>query len=171
MNKLISISIRYLILLALAFSNLYLFYLIFTPLTIYASYSLLNLFFTTTLSGNLLELAGSKITLIPACIAGSAYYLLTILNLSTPNIKFTKRILALSLSFMVFLLINILRIYILSLMHISKISFFDITHQLTWYLGSTIIVLLIWFSIIAIFKIKSIPFYTDIKYIYKKIKC
>ncbi|GAF92595.1 unnamed protein product, partial [marine sediment metagenome] len=99
------ILIRYIILLIIALPNLWLFYFVFTPLTIYPVYFLLNLFFDSSLIGNVVLVEDCfPIELIGACIAGSAYYLLLILNLSTPKIKFQKRVNMIFLSF-IFLLI------------------------------------------------------------------
>ncbi len=74
----------------------------------------------------------------------------------------------LAFAFSAFLLVNLLRIFILSLMFINGSSFFDITHRLFWYFLSTVFVIVIWFTEVKLFKIKEIPFYTDLKYLYKK---
>ncbi|MEM3091090.1 MAG: pacearchaeosortase [Candidatus Pacearchaeota archaeon] len=165
-----SIISRYLILLIFAISNLAIFYIIFTPLTAYPVYWILGLFFDTALLSNTIIIINNSfsIELIEACIAGSAYYFLLILNLSTPKIKLKTRIYGVIFSFLVFLILNILRISILSLIAISGSSFFDITHKIFWYLVSTILVVGIWFLEVKIFKIKEIPFYSDLKTIYKK---
>jgi hypothetical protein len=72
------------------------------------------------------------------------------------------------LAFGAFLIINILRIFILSLFAISGSSLFDITHWFLWYLVSTVFVVGIWFAEVKFFKIREIPFYSDIKSLYKK---
>ncbi len=166
----LNLSLRYLILVLIALPNLYLFYLIFTPLTVYPVYFIFNLFFNTTLTGTTIFFKDFSIEIIKSCVAGSAYYLLVILNLATPNIKLNKRIKMILISFVAFLFLNILRIIILSFLALSNSSFFDITHQLTWYLLSVLLVVGIWFAEVKIFKIKSIPFYTDMKLLYNKIK-
>ncbi len=172
MNKLpkqfISLIIRYAILVIVAIPNLWLFYFIFTPLTIYPVYFLLNLFFdayliTTTILINDLF----PIELIPACIAGSAYFLLLILNLATPNINTKKRLSMIAFSFLALLILNILRIFLLSLVFISQSVLFDIAHKFFWYIVSIVFVVAIWFIEIRIFKIKQIPFYSDIKFLFK----
>ena len=157
---------RYLILIAIAIPNLYLFYFIFTPLTVYPTYLLLKLFFNSSLSGNTLFVNGILIEIISACVSGSAYYLLLILNLSTPNIKIKKRVAIFLFSSFIFLLLNILRIFFLSILLINGSSLFDVTHQIFWYGLSTIFVVLIWFANVKLFKIKNIPFYSDIKKIF-----
>ncbi len=166
------ILIRYLILIIVAIPNLWLFYTIFTPLTLYPVYWLLGLFHDVSLlAGNILLINMQvPIELIESCIAGAAYYLLLILNLATPGIKTKTRIKAILFSFVVLLIINILRIFILSLIAVSESSIFDVTHKVLWYLLSTIFVVLIWFAEVKIFKIKQIPFYSDIKFLFKKTK-
>jgi len=114
------LGLRYLILIALGIYNLYLFYLIFTPVTVHLVYYLLS-----NLSEGVVLVSSGKISsiflkgyiaqIIPACVAGSAYYLLLILNLTTPmNPK--KRIGSLFFLFGSFLIINVLRITIFALL-------------------------------------------------------
>ena len=166
------IILRYIILVLVAIPNLWLFYLIFTPLTAYPVHWLLNIFYDASLLNNNIILINQAISieLIEACIAGSAYYLLLILNLSTPGIKIKKRMKILLLAFASFLIINILRIFILSLVAVSGSSFFDITHRIFWYALSTVFVVVIWFAEVRIFRIKAIPFYSDVKFLYKNMR-
>ncbi len=169
-NDFSNILLRYFILVLIAFPGLSIFYFIFTPLTVYPVYFLLGLFFDVVLLSKIhLLINNIPIELIPACIAGSAYYLLLVLNLSTPKIKLKKRIRAILFSFAAFLILNILRIFFLSIVAVSGSEpLFDITHKLFWYLVSTVIVVGIWFAEIKIYKIKKIPFYSDMKFLYKK---
>jgi len=162
-NGFLDLIVRYLILVLVAIPNLWLFYLVFTPLTAYPVYWLLGLFYDTSLLNNNIILVNHTISieLVRACIAGSAYYLLLILNLSTPEIKVKKRIKMIALSFFVFFIVNILRIFSLSLVAVAGSSFFDITHTIFWYALSTVFVVAIWFAEVRIFRIKEIPFYSD----------
>ena len=163
------IILRYLILVLVAIPNLWLFYLIFTPLTAYPVYWLLSLSYDTSILNNNIILINQAIPieLVEACIAGAAYYLLLILNLSTPKIKIKKRIKILLLAFASFLIVNILRIFFLSLFAVSGSGFFDITHKIFWYALSTIFVVAIWFAEVKVFKIEDIPFYSDLRFLYK----
>ncbi len=168
-EKFSSIALRYMILILIALPNLWLFYFIFTPLTIYPVYYILNLSFDASLLGNIIVLNKKiAIELIRACIAGSAYYFLFVLNLATPKIKISKRIKMIFFAFLSLLIINIFRIVLLSFVAYSGYSFFDITHKLFWYLMSVVFVVGIWFAEVKIFKIKTIPFYSDLKFLYKK---
>lgn len=165
MNKkekvILYIFVRYLILILLGFS-LFLFYKIFLPLTIWPVYLLLKIFYDVSISGNTLYVAGIGIELINACIAGSAYYLLLILNLTT-NIKAKQRAYSIIFSFLFLLVLNILRIFILSILYVEDFAFFDITHKLFWYALSVLFVVGVWFLTVKLFKIKNIPVYSDLK--------
>ncbi len=162
--------VRYIILLFLGlfFS---IFYLIFTPLTIYPSYFILSLFYPSIklLSNNILSFGVIQAKLIPACIAGAAYYLLLILNLTT-SMKTKIRMKSLLFILLTFLILNILRIVIFSALFVNGYRYFDFTHLFFWYFGSTIFIVFIWFLNVRIFKIKSIPVYSDFKNIFKEIK-
>ena len=117
------IILRYFLLILAALFNLWIFYAIFTPLTVYPVYFLIKLFFNTSLLGNTLFINNSiPIVLIEACIAGSAYYLLFIFNMSIPNIKPKKRVSMILFSFLSLLVLNILRIVSLFLYTCRKIQ-------------------------------------------------
>ena len=170
-EKLKDIFFRYTIMILVAIPNFWIFYFIFAPLTIYPIYFILGLFFEVTLYQNIILVSKQfSIEFIDACIAGTAYYLLFILNISTPNITLKKRTKMILFSFAVFLIINLIRILILSLLFINGSSFFDVTHKVFWYLGNLVFVAAIWFTEVKLFKIKEIPFYTDIKFFFNLVK-
>ena len=164
------IVIRYATLILAAIPNLWIFYFIFTPLTVYPVYFLLKLFFDVLLIGNLITTGDVSIEIIKPCVAGAAYYLLLILNLSTKGINTRKRIRMIIISFLSLLIINILRIFFLSLIFLSGSFWFYLTHEIFWYLLSIVFVVGIWFTEVKLFKIKQVPFYSDIKFLYKNIK-
>ena len=163
------VIVRYLVLLLLAFPNLALFYIIFTPLTIYLVFWILNIFFNITLSSPFIIFESFRVEIIDACVAGAAYYLLTVLNLSTP-MRTKVRVKALLFSFAALLILNIIRIVALVLVFIYGVNYFDITHKFFWYALSSIFVVIIWFAEVKLFKIGNIPIYTDLKYLYEKSK-
>ena len=168
-RKAIFIFIRYLILILITLPNLFLLYFIFTPLTIYPVNSILSLFYNSQLTGNQISINNTSIELIDACTAGSAYYLLLLLNLSIP-MSLKKRIYSIAFSFFIFLAVNILRISVFTILLVNSFKYFDITHKIFWYFLSGIIVFLVWLITIKTFKIKEIPFYADIKFFTSKIK-
>ncbi len=168
-SEIVDIFLRYLILVLVALPNLWIFYFIFTPLTVYSVYFILNVFFDVTLIENFIVINDQiYIELIEACIAGAAYYFLLILNLSTRKIRTKTRIEMILFAFSSLLILNVARILVLTFVFFQGYYFFDITHKLFWYSLSTIFVVAIWFAEVKIFKIKEIPFYSDLKYLYKK---
>ncbi|MEM3122305.1 MAG: pacearchaeosortase [Candidatus Pacearchaeota archaeon] len=164
-----NILFRYIFLAVIGIGNLWIIYKVLTPLTIYPVFYILKLFYSTNISGISIIVDNVTINLIESCIAGSAYYLILILNLSTP-MENKKRLYSLIYLFAVFLGFNIIRIIVLSSLFLSNYQFFDITHKFFWYGLSTIFVVIIWFSAIYIFEIKEIPIYSDVNYFMKYIK-
>ncbi|MBD3253316.1 pacearchaeosortase [Candidatus Pacearchaeota archaeon] len=163
------LPIRYIILLILMFS-MPIIYFIFTPLTVYPVLGLLKIFFKEIfLFGDILVVNLNSIEIVGPCIAGSAYLLLLILNLTVPmNIK--KRIYSILVSFLMLLVLNILRIFLLIVLYVKEFVFFDFTHKLFWYFLSSIFVVAIWFFIVKIFSIKEIPVYTDVRFLMNNIR-
>jgi exosortase/archaeosortase family protein len=167
MNKVLSIVIRYSIILLAGLGNIALFYKIFTPLTVYATAAVINLFTRATVSANTIITGSIIINLIPACIAGAAYYLLFILVLATPDIKPKKRLQIIILSFAALFVLNILRILILAA--ITTKPYFGIAHLTLWYVLSTIFVAAVWLTLVKAYRLKSIPVCSDVEYLYKSI--
>jgi exosortase/archaeosortase family protein len=159
---------RYFVLLLLGLFNLKLIYAVFAPLTIRPAFGIILLIYDNAalLWDNVLFFNGSYIQIISACVAGAAYYLLLILNLSTP-MRTGKRTKSLLFVLTVFLVLNIARIVAFAVLSASGSQYFDLTHKLTWYFGSTLMVVMIWFVNVRLFKIKDIPVYTDAKKIYE----
>jgi exosortase/archaeosortase family protein len=156
---------------AIIFYN-FLFYEIFKPLTIYGSYLFLLIFESgIKLVGDSLIISGGAFEFIHACIASSAYFLLFILLISTKNIKLMKGIKLFFIGSLLILLMNIFRIDILIL---SSVKFgkvwFDAIHMIFWKFLSTLYVAFVWIFLVKKFKIKTIPIYSDIKYLINKIK-
>ncbi len=167
------IPLRYIIILA-AILFVKIIYFIATPLTVYPVAGLLKIFVNVSLNMSgyypLLILGDiTKISIVPACIAGSAYLLLLMLNLSV-TMPIKKRIYSILLSAILLLMFNILRITFFSLLYHYSAPFVDFTHILFWYVISIVFVIGLWFLNVKIFKIKEIPVYSDIKYVCNKIK-
>jgi len=166
------IFFRYIFLFFLAFFGFPLIYFIFRPLTIYPVFYLLEIIYknVTLFPGTItLFVNGNYINIIDACISGSAYYLLIFLNFSIP-MKKDIRIKSLIFLIFAFLLLNIARIVIFTVVFNSSPLIFDAAHKLFWYLGSTFLVIILWFSSVFLFKIKSIPIFADIKNLLKNVK-
>jgi len=155
--------------LAIALPNLFLFYFLFTPLTVYPSFFLINLVIPASLIGNQIITSYGTIELIDACIAGAAYYILFLLNLSLP-MRAKKRALGITFSFLVFLAVNIIRIFLFSLLFFGGFAYFSTVHLWVWYGASTLLVVAIWIAETRIFKIQEIPVYTDMQELIRKIR-
>lgn len=166
-RKYLFIFLRYALAVFLGLFNLSFIYLIIAPTTSFSVYLFGNLFLSdfARISAVEFSLGSSLIKLIPACFAGAAYYLLIILNLTTPmNLK--KRTYSLVFLLVSFFILNVIRIIIFIGLLAYGVSFFDIAHEFTWYFGSTFLVVILWFANVKIFKINSVPFYGDIKNLY-----
>ena len=150
------------------FIPLQLYYIIFTPLTIYGSYLLL-LFYNPNVIGDVIFIDKWAFEIVSACVAGFAYFLLLVLVLLTKDIKFLNRIKMILLGFSLIYLFNIIRIAILALVSINfGFDVFDKIHMAFWNLFSGAYVALVWIFLVLKFKIKSIPIYDDAKYLYEK---
>jgi exosortase/archaeosortase len=166
------IFLRYIFVLILGLFGFSLIYYVFTPLSFYPSLFILKLIFgyvSANFESATFILSGHQIRLVEACIAGSAYFLLITLNLATP-MKANQRTKSIIYLCLTFLILNIIRIVIFSYLYSTDFAYYDITHRMVWYFGSTLMVVAIWFSSVHIFKINEIPAYSDLKYIYKQIK-
>lgn len=170
-SSVINLGARYFALVLLGLFNLKLIYFVFAPLTIYPVFWILFLFDngTTLLPGNIIFSQGFYFEIIQACIAGAAYYLLLILNLSTP-MNWKKRAESLTFIIIAFLLLNIIRIIVFAELFSLGYQYFDVAHILVWYLGSTVLLIAVWFVNVRLFEIKSIPVYSDAMGLINNIK-
>ncbi len=109
------------------------------------------------------------VKLIPSCAAASAYFLLLLLVVLTKDIKFLTRIKIFLLGSLAILLFNLLRIMLLILiLNNYSISLFNSIHLFFWAIASSILVAFIWIYLTKRYKIRSIPIYSDLKYLLKK---
>jgi exosortase/archaeosortase family protein len=167
-NSLVSIFSRYIIILILGLGNLYIFYKLLTPLTMKSLAFLLSFFQGVIIKDTFIHFSYYTVSIVPACVAGAAFYLMFILIFSVPKMKVSKRISILIVSFVFLFILNVLRIFFLILV-IGK-PFFNTLHWILWNLVSTIFVVGIWIFIVKIYKIKSIPVYSDFIYILQLFK-
>ena len=148
-TKTINIFIRYILILLFGLGNLTVFYNIFKPITIRAVYLILGMISETILIQNYIIFNSHIIEIIPACVAGAAYYLLLILILATPDIDLLKRLKIILISFTVLFIFNILRIILL--VFTLDTIYFESIHFVFWYVISTLFVFATWIIIIKIF--------------------
>ena len=145
--------------------------IIITPITLYISYFILKIFTETTLTLPFLIINQIPIEFIPACAAISAYYLLMLLVLLTKDIKLLTRIKMFFLGSLMILIINTIRIIALSLILVYYgNNLFESVHMFFWGLIGSLFVALIWIFLVKRYKIKTIPIYSDLKYLFEQTK-
>ncbi len=167
-KKIFSLFTRYIFIFLAGLGNLYIFNIILKPLNYDLLYFVLSIFGRTAIIGEYILARGTLIELIPACLASSAFYLLFILLMSIQEIKPLKRVALVLSAFLTLFILNFLRIIIL-IIFIGSPSF-EALHWTLWHIISTLFVVGIWFAIIKLEKIKSRPFYSDLKFLYGSIK-
>ena len=167
-KKLLGLFSRYLVIFLIGLGDLYIVYKALTPLTIYTINTLLSIFTDTLLTNNIIFINKIAIEIVPACVAGSAFYLLLILILSTTNIRPKTRTKVIFTAFVMLFTLNIIRILIL--VPLADTASFEIIHWIFWHIISTIFVVAVWFSVVKIYKIKSVPIYSDIKHLKSLMK-
>jgi len=167
-KKIIGLFSRYIIILAIGISNLYILYQFLTPATIKALTVILSIFTNPVVTNNIIYLEKVALEIVPACVAGSGFYLLLILILSTAEIKPKRRAKTIITAFAIFFILNITRILIL--IPLTGSPAFETIHWIFWHLISIVFVVAVWFNVVKIYKIKKIPVYSDIKYMISLIK-
>ncbi len=159
------------LILAVLFVVFYGFYeKILSPLTVYPSYFIIDLFYNANLINGAIFIENYVIKFIPACIAVLAYALLFFLIILTKDINLRKGIKFFFVGALLILTMNILRIDLLLFILIEfGDNMFDKVHLLFWNFVSGIYVALVWIYLIKKYKIKEIPVVSDIKELYKRI--
>ena len=152
-KKILGLFVRYFSLLLVGVGNFYIIYKLLIPLTTHIVNSVLLIFTDTIVIGNIIYLPWVWIEIASSCVAGSAFYLLLLLILSSANIKPRVRAKAVLTSFAMLFVLNVLRILILIPMTGS--NYFNVVHWVFWHLISILFVVFIWFYIVKIYKIKS----------------
>lgn len=167
-KKIFKIFTRYLAIIIIGLGNFYILYKILTPLTIHVTNLILNIFTPTSLTGSIIHTKNATIEIASSCIAASAFFLLIVLIFSILDIKPKTRIYAALTATAILFLFNIARILFL-IPFIGK-PYFETLHWILWHMVSIVFVLVAYFITIKIYKIKSIPIYSDFRYIKSLIK-
>jgi len=157
------VIVRYLIIVVLGLGNLFVFYAFLTPLTLWGVSNLLRSFSEVIVMANGFLYDGVFFELVSACVGGSAFYLLFILIMSSRDIVWLKRGKMILFAFLLLFVFNVVRIVFMAVFVDS--AYFNMFHMGIWYFVSTVFVVLIWFFTVWMFKIKSIPVYSDFKFI------
>jgi exosortase/archaeosortase family protein len=143
------------------------FYLLFSKVTLFGSLSIFYLLgYPIHVNGYNLSINGQGLEFVPACVATSAYYLLALLVLLTKDIKLKDRFYIFVSGGLLILLMNLIRIDILIylLVEFGK-NWFESVHIIFWHFVSSIYVVAVWIFLTYKFKIKSVPVYSDFKFL------
>ncbi len=148
-----------------------LFYLLFSPLTLWASYGVLELFTDGILEGTTIFVGTTKLVFVPACTAASAYLLLALLILLTRGISWRLGIRLFLLGSLLIFAANIIRIQVLFylLFNVGK-NYFDTLHLLIWKVLSSVYVATVWIFLTWKFKIRETPVVSDFQSVMQKIR-
>lgn len=159
---------RVLIALAIFLVPYNVFYALFLKITVFLSYLPLLLKYNPVIEGDLILINSQPLRFIPACIATSAYYLLALLVLSTKDIKPKSRIFMFVIGSGLILITNTIRIDILiyTFLEYGR-NLFGLIHLFFWTIVSSIYVVIVWIFLTKLFRIKAIPIYSDLVYLYK----
>lgn len=107
----------------------------------------------------------ATINIVRYCVTASAYYLLTLFCIITMGLALWKRILMFLIGSALIFGMNIARIIILIVVLLENQSAFKATHFVFGLMLSAGYVILIWILLSLLFKVKTIPFYSDIKFL------
>ncbi|MBI2507411.1 pacearchaeosortase [Candidatus Woesearchaeota archaeon] len=145
---------------------------IFYPLTIHFPYYLLRfLKYQVFIIPPYLITSENYIRFSEACAAISAYFLLLLLIVLAKDIKLKTRIKIFMLGSAIIYIVNMARILMLiAVLEKYGLSAFQQTHDILWIIFGSLLVALTWISLVRRYSIKSIPIYSDMKYLLKQIK-
>lgn len=163
-NLILRISLALLI----AILGIKIFYPIISPLTFYLSYFSLFLLKPTLINNTTFLINSHTLKFIPSCAAASAYLLLTLLILLTKDINFKKGAKLFLLGSLIILGINTIRIdFLIYILLEYGSDLFNTLHTFIWKIVSSVFVAALWIGLSFLFKIKTIPVYSDFKELIK----
>ncbi|MCX6741788.1 MAG: pacearchaeosortase [Candidatus Pacearchaeota archaeon] len=169
----LDVLIRYAVIAASIFVIPLFYFALKTPTT-QVLYFIMHFFYNVNVNGNILTffISGNlfNVEIIDACVAGSAFFLLLILNLSTKGISFIKRVYLFLFDALILFLVNIIRLMVIIPLYLQESAFFPIAHQIFWYGLSIIFVIVIWLFGTRVFRIREIPVYSDVCWLIGKSK-
>lgn len=152
----------------LCFIPISIFLFLFTKITIYGSYLSL-IFYNPVIDGINLLIGDQVFIFVEACIAALAYMLLWVLIMLTKGVILPIRIKMFLFGSLLIYLMNIIRIFVLINISINLgLNWFEKIHLVFWDFTASIFVAFVWIFLINFYKIKTIPIYSDLEYLYEK---
>lgn len=150
------------------------FYIIFTPLTVYPLYFFLKILnYAPILQQRVnptIIVNNTALAIIPACVAGAAYALFVLLILLTKDIDFKKSIKIFLFGAFLILAMNVLRLMFLAIIFLNfDARWFDLIHLFLWKVVASAYVAFVWIFLIWKFKVKAIPIISDLGYLWENV--
>ncbi len=144
----------------------------FYPLTIYPPYYLLKIMnYQVFIIPPYIITLENYIRFSEACAAISAYFLLLLLIILTKDIKVKTGIKIFIAGSAIIYIVNMARIFLLiAILEKYGFSAFQQTHDILWIIFGSLLVALTWISLSRYYKIRTIPIYSDVKYLLKQTK-
>jgi len=140
-----------------------LFYLLLGPPTLYGAFWTLSSF-SPRLEDPFLLIGYHKLKFIPACVATSAYYLLSLLVLLTKGLTWKKGAQLWVGGTLLVFLGNLVRIDLLIWVLVRfGVDWFATLHLFFWHVVSTVYVAGIWIGLTRTLKVRGIPAWSDLQ--------
>jgi len=111
----------------------------------------------------------ATINIVKYCVTASAYYLLALFAIITMGIALWKRIIMFLLGTILIFAMNLARIVMLIVVLLNNSEGFKGTHAALGLFLSIIYVIFIWVLLSILFKVKTVPFYSDIKFLSQEV--
>ncbi len=166
-----SLILRILLALVLLLIPFNIFSFFLTDLSLWSTLPLIKIlgYNFTLVKGSILLFQQYNLEFAPACVATPAYYLLALMIILTRDIRLKQGISMFLLGSLLIFLMNIIRIdFLLIILAEFNENLFNKFHLLFWHIVSSIYVAGVWIFLTYKFKIKNIPIYSDLKYLYSK---
>lgn len=118
-----------------------------------------------------ISILGGEVTVnvVKACVTASAYYLLALFCIITMGVALWKRVLMFLIGSALIFGMNLARIVILVIILLKDQDVFKATHDFLGLLLSVGYVVLVWALLSLLFKVKAVPFYSDIRFLVNEI--
>ncbi len=107
----------------------------------------------------------ATINIVKYCVTASAYYLLALFCIVTWNIALWKRFLMFLIGSALIFGMNIARIVLLIVTLLNNQEGFQAAHFALNFLLSVVYVVIIWALLSFLFRVKAVPFYSDVKFL------
>ncbi len=172
----VRIALALAILSPLYYSNFNIYQFVFERMLLKSTFYLLGLIGFAPVIGkysvkNAIEIFGvASLKIVKYCVTASAYYSWTLLILLTKDITFLKSLLLYAIGVVLIYAMNQIRIIVLVFALLKNPDAFAQLHFVLWFVLSIGYVAAMWLVFSWVFKVKSIPVYSDMKYLVESMR-